>query len=225
MTAKKHEVGNIYGFLQITEDLGYLKCGKKGYGHTYVIAKCLNCNGNSKKYCINHLRNGKTKSCGCFKKETSKKRLTTHGMINTRTYKSWADMKRRCYSENSTNYVRYGGRGIKICNEWIESFENFYKDMGEAPENMTLDRIDVNGDYCKKNCRWATHTEQAFNIRKRKDNLSGRTGVSLHKASKKWRATISQYGKQINLGIFEVFEDAVKARVNAELEFYGYNKK
>jgi len=90
-----------------------------------------------------------------------------HGMVGTRTYKSWERMKERCSNPNHQHYKQYGERGIKVCSEWLgeNGFENFYKDIGNRPENKTLDRIDNNGNYCKDNCKWSTHKEQCNNTR------------------------------------------------------------
>lgn len=98
----------------------------------------------------------------------------THAMGASKhpLYSIWSNMKTRCYNPNSANYARWGGRGIKVCDRWLEKpngFWNFVSDMGGRPVGTSLDRIDDNGDYCKDNCRWATPIQQSLN--RRKNNL------------------------------------------------------
>lgn len=108
------------------------------------------------------LVSGKTKSCGCIGKSTGYR----HGKRNTKEYKSWQCMKDRCYNHNNPSYKSYGGRGISVCEEWSNDFMAFYNDMGNAPgKEYSIDRINVNGNYCKENCRWSTLTQQSNNKR------------------------------------------------------------
>lgn len=93
-------------------------------------------------------------------------RNKTHGMRYTKIYVCWKNMKIRCTKPNSQNYYLYGGRGIKVCERWLESFENFYEDMKDGySDGLTLERIDVDGNYTKENCTWATKSEQCKNKR------------------------------------------------------------
>lgn len=133
-------------------------------GMLHVLAKC-DC-GTIKDYGFYRIKAGKTKSCGCLKASKLKERLTTHGDSYTSTYESWEGMKRRCLNPKAGYYYRYGGRGIKVCDEWMQ-YENFKRDIGLKPtEGHTIERIDINGDYCLSNCTWVLKHEQAKNTRR-----------------------------------------------------------
>lgn len=127
------------------------------------------------------LRRGASLSCGCLRIERIKQANTTHGETRpgrqmegkariSRTYAAWCNMKARCTNLNNKAYRYYGGRGIKVCDRWMTSFDNFLEDMGECPEEYQIDRKDPSGDYALENCRWATRDTQ----------------LRSHKISSKW---------------------------------------
>lgn len=110
------------------------------------------------------LKSGATQSCGCYQRDV-RQRPWKHGMTYKPIYRLWVSMVDRCTRQNVPNYPLYGGRGIRVCERWM-TFENFYADMGDRPEGMSLDRIDSDGNYEPSNCRWATAKQQANNVRR-----------------------------------------------------------
>jgi predicted DNA binding protein len=151
-----------------------------------------------------------------------------HGKYKTKTYASYRAMIQRVTDENHKSFEHSGGRGIQICDRWLDPANgvlNFFEDMGERPEGTTLDRIDVNGDYFLENCRWTTYSEQNFNQTLKSHNTSGKTGVSWNKEKEKWEVYISKNKKLIKLGYFNSLEEAIKVRQEAELQYYGYIKE
>lgn len=125
---------------------------------------------------------GKMASCGCARYENYK----SHGMSESKEYRAWVNMKTRCYDSRIPNYDRWGGRGIKVCDRWVNSFEAFYSDIGPAPDgNSSVDRIDNNGDYEPGNCRWATQQEQMRNTSTNRLVVIGGRRMPLSEAAEK----------------------------------------
>lgn len=162
------------------------------------------------------LRNGSTKSCGCLRSETTRVSHTVHGFRYHPVYDVWSNMKTRCLSDNKN----YGGRGIKICNEWLD-ITNFIKWAEENgwKQGLQIDRIDNDGNYCPENCRFVTSKENINNSRIIKsNNTSGYRGVSFNRRSNKYSAWIGGNdvvfdGKSNKcLGLFNTPEEAAKAR-------------
>lgn len=164
-----------------------------------------------------HLKDGHTSSCGCKLIEL----MTTHGLRknNKSEYGTWIAMKQRCNNKIKDSYANYGGRGIKVCERWENSFENFLSDMGKRPLNSTIDRIDNNKGYYPENCRWSTDLEQNRNMRKTKRSKTGVRGV--YDVGNKYKVMISVENKNIFVGYYKSKKEAELARKNAEIEYWG----
>lgn len=213
--------------LKFNRALALYPNGKDKHGNVTWCCKC-DC---GKIFTVkgNHLRSGNTKSCGCYQNSLIKNVNYSHGHSSghgskygkTKTYNAWRSMKSRCYNKNVDSYPIYGGKGIKVCSRWKNSFENFLEDMGEPPDSKSsLDRIDGSKDYSPENCRWATATQQVINRRILKNNKSGISGVRWKSQVGKWHATIGYNHKKIHLGYFHEFSDALKARKEAEIRYH-----
>lgn len=149
------------------------------------------------------LVNGLVRSCGCLKADLLREKLTTHGHTAGKVspeYTAWAHAKRRCSDPTEPYFRDYGGRGIRMCQEWADSFEAFLAHMGPRPKSKTLDRIDVNGHYEPGNCRWATRVEQNSNTRtNRRVVLNGET-LTVAEASRRAGISASVVYGRLNLG-------------------------
>lgn len=172
-------IGRTFGRLTVVGDF------MKGRKHH---CECVcSCGKKTDKPVSGALLSGNTKSCGCLQKERLSKgwkhtlspaglkrqmdrvkagSRRTHGMTKTPEYKVWEGIKTRCYNPNFKQFNDYGGRGIKVCDRWLNSFENFFEDMGEKPIGLSIDRFPNNdGNYEPRNCRWATAKQQRHNRR------------------------------------------------------------
>ena len=213
-TRKVDLKGEKFGQLTVVESLG--SDGKNGW-HL-----CLCSCGNYTKIMTRNIK--VIKSCGCLAEKTrfTKDSKTTHGLSHTNTYKIWSGMVQRVTNPNNKRYSDYGGRGITVCEKWLD-FEGFYEDMGERPKGKTLDRIDNNLSYCKGNCKWSTLSEQQSNRRPNKDSKT-RLGVSFCRQTKSWKARLVVNKKEIWLGRHEKYEDACYVVELAEIEHLGYSR-
>lgn len=161
--------GQVFGRLTAVER----DHSRKGAAYWKCDCEC----GNDTTVSSASLRSGNTRSCGCLRREETIARSTTHGLkprsVISPTYNSWTNMIRRATHEKDPRYPNWGGRGIKVCERWLD-YRNFLADMGERPPGTTLDRIDNDGNYEKENCRWADALQQYQNTRLQRDPETGR---------------------------------------------------
>lgn len=174
--------------------------------YRYGLYKCGYC-GKEYESMSKNVNKKDTKGCGC---QIGGK---THGLENHRLYGIWASMLRRCYNTSNKDYIYYGGKGITVCKEWKDTPAQFIEDMFPSfQEGLSLDRIDVKGNYEPSNCRWTNQTQQCINRGMFKNNSSGFVGVSCDKNNSKFASYITVNKKRIHLGYYLTAVDAVQAR-------------
>ena len=204
-----------YGKLTTIKRVGTSKTGS-------ALWECACDCGGSKEYSSFSLRQGDAKSCGCL--------LESHGEARTRLYRIYQKMKDRCLNTKHKQYFDYGGRGIQICEEWLSSYIKFrdwaltagYKEKTHL--EMSIDRIDNDKGYSPSNCQWADRSFQTYKQRMHSNNTSGKTGVTWVKRNSTWMSRIRKQGEEVFLGYFPRLEDAIEARLKAEIKYFGFHR-
>ena len=203
----------------LLEDLGMIfstENSKRKY--RFGLYKCGFCGGEFRAR-TSLVKNGNTKSCGCYKVKRIRERTTKHGLGATRLYDIWREIKMRTLNSKHKDYVNYGGRGITICEEWldVQNFYNWAISNGYS-DRLSIDRIDNDAGYSPENCRWTTRTIQSRNQRIRKNNKSGYRGVCFDKKLGKYIAQIMINKKQKYLGLYPTAEEGAIAYNNYIIE-------
>jgi len=198
-------IGQRFGKLVVLEQAGRNNLKK-------VLWKCKCDCGNESVVTAGALVTKNTLSCGCVIPNFK------HGGWNKASYNSWRAMIRRCTKPMDKDYVRYGAKGITVCERWMD-YKNFVTDMGEPVGTETLDRINPAGNYEPSNVRWASPTTQARNVKVRKSTVSGYTGV--HNRNGKWMAQITANKHKYYSKCFNTVEEAALARKELEKKYWG----
>ena len=181
--------------------------------YKYGIYRCQYC-GKEFEAMTKAIKSGHTKSCGC------RNGGITHGLHNNKFYKTWNDMIRRCTNHKATGYKNYGGRGITVCEEWLDvvKFIEWCESTCPNEKGISLDRIDNDLGYSPENCRWVDKSTQAINRRMRRTNTSGFVGVGFNKSKGKWEASLKLNNIYKYIGSFLTIEEAAQARDNYIIE-------
>ena len=204
--------GQKFGRLSVLQFV----CHKQGSSHWLARCDC----GTEKIVAGNRLRSGGTKSCGCLGREMLRERATKHNGRHTRLYSIWSGMNTRCTNNNVASYANYGGRGIKICDEWQHSFAAFrdWALLNGYQSDLQLDRIDNDGPYTPLNCRWVSHKENANNTRRNRyitcpdgtrktlARLAEETGINYH-------ALLARLRRQPDIDYNSLIADLCKPRL------------
>lgn len=215
---RNNHIGMRFGNLLVQEQIAdYIVPGN---GERMARYQCKCACGKKVDVNLTNLSSGRTKNCrACGGKLRSKtSRTFLHGKTNTPTFITWQAMKQRCMDENHSSYPRYGGRDIKVCDRWLNSFENFLEDMGERPsKNHSIDRIDVDGNYEPSNCRWV------YKDKKGNDIQANNRRSNVYLTFKGKTQTISMWAREIGID-----RGTIQRRLNKGLstgESLGFTKR
>ena len=224
---RKNLVNEVFGKLKVVEEVApYISPKNLKIRKWKCLCEC----GQYKEVLQNALTAGLTKSCGCstYLNRGSKSDITNNLRVGCNRedsrYNVWSMMVQRCYEENHEAYESYGMKGKLVCDRWLEKFgkgfKNFCEDLGERPKGFKLDRIDNELGYSPSNCRWVSDDVSVFNRGISRNNTSGCKGVTWAENINLWQAQLGFQYKNIILGYYDDWFDAVCARKSGELVYY-----
>lgn len=197
MGKKSELLGQTFNRLVVVGEGGRTK-------HKKVLWSCQCICGNKALATSGDLKRGHVSSCGCLQKERTAEASTIHGGANRGKpfpeYRVWLEMKQRCLNVNNKRYKDYGGRGITICDRWLNSFENFLKDMGRRPKGLSIERIENNKGYTPDNCKWATREEQTSNTRTNKHLVILGITYTLNQAARRFEINVGTLWSRLKAG-------------------------
>ena len=213
-------IGVKFGRLTVVRFAGYYQKGRQKRVKVYCECEC----GGNRTSILKDIKNGKTRSCGCLQKISH---TITHGMSKMSEYRIYNNMLSRCYNKKVSSYKYYGARGITVCDRWLNSFENFYADMGARPSTkFSVDRIDNNGNYEPSNCRWATMKQQNENKRPSSPltmiEHNGET-LSIKKWAERYAINYHTFHNRIHRRGYS-FEDAISKPVGRNIKLASWKK-
>lgn len=227
MTIARDYAGDKYGRLTLIKEVSPYIPPDKSYQSRKYLCRC-DC-GKEVEVVLSAMRSGNSQSCGCLSRENVIKRNVKNSKYgkwkDNIHFSRWKGMVERCYYPKHKDFKNYGAKGIQVCEEWKDHPKTFIEWIEKESnwqvngKELTLDRIDRNGNYEPSNCKFSTHSEQAINRGVPASNTSGYPGVSPH--LDRWRARITVDGRRKSLGVYKKKIDAMNARREAELRYYG----
>ena len=204
MRKRKNLIGQSFGRLTVIAE-GKTRESDNKRKRYYWLCQC-SCGSQPKEINQNSLLSGEIISCGCYHSEHNHEYGFKHGMSHTRIYTIWSGMIQRCCNPNAKNYPRYGGRGVTVCEEWKE-FKNFYEwsKISGYSDNLTIERLDNNGNYCPENCTWITKEKQMRNTRRNHYIKYNDEELTLTEWARKFDMNVETLRYQVNHNNFKSF--------------------